>query len=43
MKDGAGNTFVWTPEHRQSMFRMESVGADGERRPFATDTLVRDQ
>jgi hypothetical protein len=37
------NTFVWTPEHRQWVFRMESVGADGERRPFATDTLVREQ
>ena len=37
------NTFDWTPERQQWVFRMERVGAAGKRRLFATDTLVREE
>ena len=36
------NTFTWEPDTGRWVFRLESQDADGRRRPFATDTLVRE-
>jgi hypothetical protein len=35
------NTFSWSPDVSQWTFRMENSDAQGSRRPFAVDTLVR--
>lgn len=35
------NTFTWSPAEQRWTFRMENQAADGSRRAFATDTLVR--